>query len=510
MNYAERCKVNGVKLELTAHKARSIWKKKHKGKVYYFHQPLTKSGYEAAVLEWLQVRAKLDAERPNADVWQEHQEMFRRIAEYWEKFGLPSNERKLAKQVAEFVDFLEIGLTLPELELPIPYDYPTEFEDEFVEFDGLGGGHLLFGDHGYWLPDKWTDRIDRLKQKQYLKAPQTIEHWLQAYKTRIDKRTGKHIEPTTARDRHAKLVPFENYADLGALIATVDESFVEDFESHLDESKNRINGNPLGKTSKEGYFKAFAMFARWAAGQKDCEFQQPANLSTNERRFREPDGHGRKREKAKAELWSPLEIDTAMTKCPDRVKLYILLCLNCGFRHIDLAHLRHGDIRIEEKRIVIQRKKLNQEMTAPAVSYLLWDRTVELLEEQRADHPLLALVNRDGNQITPSNLSSWWRRYRCNFGLAGKKLASLRKTGSTIVSQFDRGLDTVYLGECLSNTAKIHYSFDDGEPCDQLDKAIQELGSRFGFCEPPAKTVTLTSEVMEKLKLAGIDVAELG
>ena len=82
----------------------------------------------------------------------------------------------------------------------------------------------------------------------------------------------------------------------------------------------------------------------------------------------------------------------------------------------------------------------------------------------------------------------------------------LRKTGSTIIAQYDRGLDSFYLGEALNETAKIHYSFTDGEPCPHLDKAIKHLGSKFGLCEAPGKTVELTPEIIEALKQLGVTV----
>ena len=67
----------------------------------------------------------------------------------------------------------------------------------------------------------------------------------------------------------------------------------------------------------------------------------------------------------------------------------------------------------------------------------------------------------------------------------------------------------MYLGECLTDTAKKHYSFIDGEPCPALDEAIQHLGSVFGFAQKTVRKVKLTPPVIEALTKAGIDVASL-
>jgi hypothetical protein len=67
-------------------------------------------------------------------------------------------------------------------------------------------------------------------------------------------------------------------------------------------------------------------------------------------------------------------------------------------------------------------------------------------------------------------------------------------------------LDELYLGECLSTTARIHYSFNDGEPGEALDNGLQSLGTQFGFAEQPAKAVTLTPEMIQALQKAGFAV----
>jgi len=43
------------------------------------------------------------------------------------------------------------------------------------------------------------------------------------------------------------------------------------------------------------------------------------------------------------------------------------------------------------------------------------------------------------------------------------------------------------MGESLDSTSDIHYSFEDGEPCPELDEAIQELGVKFGLVKGTKK-----------------------
>ncbi|MEZ5943216.1 MAG: tyrosine-type recombinase/integrase [Planctomycetaceae bacterium] len=195
----------------------------------------------------------------------------------------------------------------------------------------------------------------------------------------------------------------------------------------------------------------------------------------------------------------------ALDNLPEAYPCYVMLMLNCGFRHVDVSELQWSDLRLSEERLVIQRNKLNQQDTAPVVSYPLWDTTIELIERHKSDHEKFVFTNHAGNQVEDS-IKTWWGRNRDKYGLGEKRLDYVRKTGSTFVERRERLLDEIYLGESLSTTAKIHYSFNDGEPCKELDKAIAHLGAEFGFCEPPTKTIELTPELMEKLAAAGIEL----
>jgi integrase len=250
------------------------------------------------------------------------------------------------------------------------------------------------------------------------------------------------------------------------------------------------------------------MFVRWCSQVRDCDLTAPANLDSREFGFREPDGTGRRRQQKKAMLWSVLEFNTAISVLPAPYPAFLMLMLNCGFRHVDLSELRKSDIDLKKGRLTIQRNKLNQQDTAPVVSYPLWKKTIELVSASMSADPVFVFTNERGNQVELS-IKLWWKRYAEKHGFGIKRLDYIRKTGSTTIARIDTRLDTMYLGETLDTTAKIHYSFNDGEPCQALDDAIGEMGAQFGFCESPVRRVALTPEVLAKLSAAGIDLSSL-
>lgn len=500
MGWAARQRAAGIRLELTWFDPRECWKKKHsKGKVEYFHHPDSKSGYEAALAEWFDFKRKLGGIKPHTEIVKHHQHLFGKVQQWYDAYGVSESEAKLASQVSAFLNWLGASLNHDFVE---PFTFPvsgrvwlSQRHELITDFD-----FLTLMTPAFELSEKWIDRIDRATATVLDKEPQTIEYWLKKYLTKVEARAGKFIVEKTSDDRKYKLVHFQKYCDKLAHISTIDSDYVEAYHAKIDEAN-------IERSSKEGYFKAFRMFVRKCAQTKGCELQQPANLESREFSFREKIGTGRKRMAKKQLLWTSEEFNKAVNALPSPYNCFLMLMLNCGFRHVDLGHLQHSDVDLKKRRITIQRQKLNQQETAPVICYPLWPKTVELMKKAKSNDPVYYFRNKAGGSVEDST-KSWWKDHRENYA-AGKRLDFIRKTGSTIVARHDHNLDEMYLGESLQTTTKKHYSFNDGEPCQALDDAIGVLGSQFGFCEAPVKKVALTKEMLDKLKKAGIDVSKL-
>ncbi|WP_158261275.1 MULTISPECIES: tyrosine-type recombinase/integrase [Pirellulaceae] len=415
--------------------------------------------------------------------------MFGKIVEYYEAFGTPADERNLHRDVKKFLGFLEECLAQPHLDDRIPVmlfcqDHPT-FKAEFLETP-----YTSLGSPIYELPTKWKDRIARMEPAKLDKVPQTIEHWVEAYLKRVDAR----IEKDSAKSRRYKMANFKKYADLQSHISVIDNKYVETYHRHVEQSS-------VVRDTKISYFEAFKMMTRWCGRQDDCDLVTPTNLDSREYTFTEPMGTGRKRMQKKKLLWTKEEFDVAL-KLPEPYRCYCLLMLNCGFRHKDISELQHDDLHLNEGRIVIQRNKLKQQATAPVICYPLWQKTIEAIVAARKNMPsdrVYVFRNEDGGPVEGA-LKTWWTRNKHDHNLGHKRLDMLRKTGSTIIARFNQHLDEMYLGETLSTTTKIHYSFADGEPNHDLDKAIAHLGAQFGLAEEPTQTVELSADALEMLR----------
>jgi integrase len=173
-----------------------------------------------------------------------------------------------------------------------------------------------------------------------------------------------------------------------------------------------------------------------------------------------------------------------------RLRLYALLCLNCGMTQIDIASLKQSEIR--DGRIVRKRTKEEDEADTPTIEYKLWGETWELLRTHRSKDKVLALLSQrgtplyqetinDGKVIKTDCIRLAWRRFRQKKfeGQDGVTLKKLRKTGATLLSDNKEyhACRYLYLGHAPSSIADKHYT---PPPQKTFDEAVEWLGKQLG------------------------------
>lgn len=70
---------------------------------------------------------------------------------------------------------------------------------------------------------------------------------------------------------------------------------------------------------------------------------------------------------------------------PDRLKLCVLLMLNCGYGAAEIGSLKKSEVDFDTGRIVRRRGKTRRHENTPLVSYKLWDRTLVLLKQEHTN-----------------------------------------------------------------------------------------------------------------------------
>ena len=170
----------------------------------------------------------------------------------------------------------------------------------------------------------------------------------------------------------------------------------------------------------------------------------------------------------------------------ERLKLYILMMLNCGMYQSDISNLLRE--QVVAGRIVRKRSKTEFHENVPTVTYRLWNATARLLNKQGRTDGDLALTNRNGGRLRRSwigddgavkkvcNISSMYKR----LDIEGKPpLSTLRKTSANLLYNNEqyRSLSKLWLGHSPDSVQEIFY-VTAGDNI--LDGAIQWLGEQYG------------------------------
>ena len=173
-----------------------------------------------------------------------------------------------------------------------------------------------------------------------------------------------------------------------------------------------------------------------------------------ERLFRLPKSTGM----VMVETYSMAELTALYGQANGRMRLLMLLALNCGFCSAELATLRQDEVDLKAKIIRRRRQK-----TGVAMEWKLWPETATALANEMATHGVLALTANDkplveyigGRRIDA--ITNPWRRLQKQANVGRGSFKTLRKTGATMVRSIG-GIEVseMYLSHSEKTVAKYY------------------------------------------------------
>src|SRR5262249_597000 len=107
------------------------------------------------------------------------------------------------------------------------------------------------------------------------------------------------------------------------------------------------------------------------------------------------------------------EVKTLLKHAKDRLRLYLLLCLNCGMTQCDVSDLKQSEY--DGKRITRKRSKTAQHENVPTVCYLLWPQTPKLLEKYSSKSGARLLLGPNGNPLKTERLNAKGENSRTDY-----------------------------------------------------------------------------------------------
>ena len=473
------------KPKLPYHKATKQWRKVYRGKTYYLGVAKSKSdreSHERALAKWEGIKADVDGqpepEKPNQRDYDYAIGRWEKMAQWYQQAG----DQEGAARCAREIEALKRRLNAKELP---PLDRWERDPLKHVSEAGLA---------------VWQDRFQQLDNP--LPEDRTVggqvQAWLEGLQSQV---TIGVLTPDRFESYRCCVNNFRDWIGAKHAVESIDEVAIEGFYTHLVEEVARRKRD---RSNKDGCSPAYAgdqlttakQFIFWCFERRLLAL--PHNIKSTKHRF-----VGKKSSRPKRVYFENEELLLLLDNATERLKLYLLLMMNCGYTQSDLSDLRHDEVDWKAGRIIRRRSKTDdhhEDTDVPVVNYVLWPETHKLLKKHRSDvkehgtvfvtergMPLVQKSLKDGKLSKTDNIQSMYRRLRVKLKLTGnrqKPLKAIRKTSADKIGTNRKYmmLKDHFLGHSPRTVAERHYS--DSVPQDLFDEAVQWLAQDYGLAKP--------------------------
>lgn len=165
-----------------------------------------------------------------------------------------------------------------------------------------------------------------------------------------------------------------------------------------------------------------------------------------------------------------------------KLKLALLLMLNCGMTQQDVSDLADVEVNWQAGRVRRKRSKTRHVGSVPTVEYPLWPATLALLKEYRSGTDRVLVTKSGGPFLRKDTGSDMFARLyedlRERVGIP-KPMKLLRKTSASLLESHEvyGRFTSLFLGHSPRSMKDRHYA---APPQELFDAAIVWLGERLG------------------------------
>jgi integrase len=523
------------------------WRKKYKGKTYYFPGGNGKSdreAYDTAVKQWEQTKVRLDGAEPR-----KHQVEYESELKSWDQvysWALQHGDTSVAQTAyekrAELRSRMEAPVLKPlsrddrflatltprvdQLSVPSTESVAKSLLDEQVRSE-IGKSFLRviesqkkeakgksksvpidesipitgFG-YSELISKIWEDRLANFTRRETLPNQRLGDH--------VDRFLGEKQQETTRGDlsigrfnsikRHMQL--FNDWMGPDSALSDIDGNRLREYHQHLlgQVSKNscrRIanpkfaSSFPISQVTAKERLATVKAFVKWL-WEIEAIQDLPRAIGSNSKTLRIT------ADTVPVVIFEDQEIAQLLNEASGRTKLFILLMLTCGMTQKDIADLKKSEVDLNAGRIIRKRSKTESFGSVPTVNYLLWPETLTLLRKyfnkKAGDHALLngrgatlwqEGLDQPGKYTKSDNIRNAFFRVLKKLGI-NKPLKSLKKTSSSKLRDHERysGLEDLFLGHAPQKMSDKHYTT---APQKLFDAAISWLATQYGLAAPLAE-----------------------
>lgn len=486
------------------------WRKKYKGRKYYFPGGRGKSdseAYDKALNAWEAMKVRLDQEAPKP-----HQSEYELAIDEWEQVLAWCNkhaEREMAQVAGQKLDTLRKCLAVPGLK---PLDTSDTFAGQF-EVPSIPALDQLF-EHGMTVDmsqlrlaaprtlndaeirryseeldgsplriarEIWQDRLE-VQGRNAASQDESLEAHIKSYlEERERQASAGEVSIGRVYALRLHLAHFQDWLGKTTAVAEINGRTLMAYRGEL---LSEVTSEAWSRTTAKHYLTTVKSFVRWL-----WQIEAIPSLP------RVMDGRSKAlnigRSLSGIVVFTKEEVKSLLAGASDRTKLYILLMLNCGMTQKDISDLLVSQVDWENGRIIRRRSKTQDCENVPVVNYLLWPETFQLLKQERSvessDQVLLNSngsplwceeIKAEGKYRKMDNIKNAFDRLQKKTKIE-KPLKSLKKTSATLLRGEGRfsSLESLFLGHAPQSMSDRHYA---QVPQGLLDEAIGWLGREYG------------------------------
>ena len=335
----------------------------------------------------------------------------------------------------------------------------------------------------------WKDRLNHRPAVETT-AKHHVKRFLDLYESKAKAKLGG-ITPGRFGVLRNSLNNFLTWFGETNDLTKINEQTVSDYFKNLCD---RIGEGGKGNSQSlcSDHFRTFQQFIEVTA-EDNPEIPRPKNLRSKKFQIARPS--------AKINPWTKDEFETFFKHASSRTGLMLLLMLNTSMQQTDLAELKATEVDWKNGRIIRSRSKLqkikHKQKDQIKINWKLWPKTWELLQ-QHGNRTGLVFLTTEGTPIVQTSIVDGQEKrsdtvhsafFRLVKKLKNRKLIDpkfdktmkqLRKTGPNMFDKTEfESFIQVFLDH--SSVAKTNYLSKDGSPSPEFDRAIDYLGTQFGF-----------------------------
>ena len=308
---------------------------------------------------------------------------------------------------------------------------------------------------------------------------QYVRQWLQAEQRRYQ---AKEITLSACKSKQQGIKTFQSFVGPATVFdESRFESLLTDYRQHLQQMRA---AGLLSPNTFNDKVKFLRQFVQWAYKQRIFK-EMPRNLDDIVRRV--PVTRA-------GEPLSLEDIQKLWSHADGRMRCWIALGLNCGFKNKDISELTADHLK--NGRIIGYRHKARRGAQGVPMNYKLWPVTRQLIEAHRQDRDQdtggRLFINAKGNALvteTGSDLiGKQFKRLAKQAGVTAT-FQQLRDTAAQAVKdgamrggRYDAAVVQLFLAHVDSSTASYYVANDPEQMVtDSLDRAIDQLNSYFNL-----------------------------